>query len=68
MQKVLFIGLVFPESNSTAAGSRMLQLISFFTAKNYEIIFASAAQESPFSDDLAELNIQQVSIELNDKL
>ena len=65
MQKVLFIGLVFPESNSTAAGSRMLQLISFFAAKNYEIFFASAAQESPFSDDLAELNVQQVSIELN---
>ncbi len=65
MQKVLFIGLVYPESNSTAAGSRMLQLICFFAAKNYEIIFASAAQESPFSDDLAELNVQQVSIELN---
>ena len=65
MQKVLFIGLVFPESNSTAAGSRMLQLIAFFKVKKYEIIFASAAQESSFSDDLTELNVQQVSIELN---
>ena len=65
MQKVLFIGLVFPESNSTAAGSRMLQLIAFFKVKKYEIIFASAAQESSYSDDLTELNVQQVSIELN---
>jgi len=62
---VLFIGLVFPESNSTAAGARMLQLLAFFSGKNYEIIFASAAQESLFSDNLTSLNVQQVSIELN---
>ncbi len=66
MQKVLFIGLIFPESNSTAAGTRMLQLVTFFKEKNYEITFASAAQESPFSDDLAQFDVKQVSITLND--
>ncbi len=66
MQKVLIIGLIFPESNSTAAGTRMLQLVTFFKEKNYEIIFASAAQESPFSDDLAQFDVKQVSITLND--
>lgn len=65
MKRVLFIGLVFPESKSTAAGTRMLQLITFFRENNYRIIFASAAQESPFSDDLTKLDVEQVSIELN---
>jgi glycosyltransferase involved in cell wall biosynthesis len=65
MKRVLFIGLVFPESKSTAAGTRMLQLISFFKEHHYQITFASAAQESPFSDDLVQLDIEQVSIELN---
>ena len=65
MKRVLFIGLVFPESSSTAAGTRMLQLITFFKEHNYLITFASAAQESPFSDDLMPLDVEQVSIELN---
>jgi len=65
MKKVLFIGLVFPESTSTAAGSRMLQLTSFFKAQNYEITFASAAQENKHSDDLDKLAITKVAIELN---
>ncbi len=66
MKKVLFIGLVFPESRSTAAGSRMLQLISFFKDTNYEVVFASAAQESEYVDDLNELEIAKVPITLND--
>ncbi len=65
MKKVLFIGLVFPESTSTAAGSRMLQLISFFKENNYEVVFASAAQESSFADDLKVLGVVKVPIELN---
>ena len=65
MKKVLFIGLVFPESKSTAAGSRMMQLISFFKENKYEVFFASAAQESSFADDLRVLGIVKVSIELN---
>ena len=65
MKRVLFIGLVFPESKSTAAGSRMLQLITFFKDHKYHISFASAAQESPFTDDLMQLDVKQISIELN---
>jgi len=65
MKRVLFIGLVFPESRSTAAGTRMLQLVTFFKEHNYNITFVSAAQESPFSDDLAQLDVEQVPIELN---
>lgn len=65
MQKVLFIGLVFPESTSTAAGSRMLQLLNFFLEENYQITFASTAQNSEYVDDLESLGINKVSIELN---
>tara|TARA_R110002073_G_scaffold40547_5_gene115126 strand:- start:248160 stop:249398 length:1239 start_codon:yes stop_codon:yes gene_type:complete len=65
MKTVLFIGLVFPESSSTAAGSRMLQLLSYFKANAYKIVFASAAQQGVFSDDLAALIDAQAAIELN---
>lgn len=65
MQKVLFIGLVFPESTSTAAGSRMLQLLHFFLEQNYQVTFASAAQNREYVDDLEGLGISEISIELN---
>ena len=45
-KKILIIGFVWPEPNSTAAGSRMLQLLLFFKDNNYQITFASTAQES----------------------
>ncbi|MDY7396485.1 glycosyltransferase family 4 protein [Aureibaculum sp. 2210JD6-5] len=63
---VLFIGLVFPESTSTAAGSRMLQLLHFFLAENYKITFASAAQQTEYIDDLESLGVKKVTIKLND--
>jgi len=66
MPKVLFVGLVFPESSSTAAGSRMLQLITFFCEKNYEVTFASAAQAGPNTDELSVIGVKQVNITLND--
>jgi len=67
IQKVLIIGTVFPEPNSSAAGSRMLQLIAAFKVQNYEIIFASAAADSEFMVDLAGLGVEKVSIKLNDE-
>ena len=36
---VLVIGYVFPEPNSSAAGTRMLQLIDFFTPNEKEAGF-----------------------------
>lgn len=65
IKKILIIGFVWPEPNSSAAGSRMMQLISFFKKNNYEITFASAAQDSNFMVDLANFDVQKVSIELN---
>jgi len=63
--KLLIIGLVWPEPKSSAAGTRMIQLINLFLEQDFEIVFASAAQESDFSFDLDSLNIKKEQIELN---
>lgn len=62
---VLIIGYVWPEPNSSAAGSRMLQLIEFFKAENYTVEFASPAAYSPFAVDLKAIGVKQTAITLN---
>ena len=64
--KILIISSVWVEPNSSAAGSRMLQLIRFFQSQNYSIEYASIASESEFSFDLFDLGITQHSIQIND--
>lgn len=66
MKKLLVIGSVWPEPNSSAAGSRMMQLLHFFQSQRYDITFACTAQESGFSVDLAKYNIKAINILLND--
>lgn len=63
--KLLIIGTVFPEPNSSAAGSRMLQLVEVFQQHGYEVTFASAAAESEFAVNLSSIGVQQVSIKMN---
>lgn len=65
-KKLLIIGFVWPEPNSTAAGSRMLQLIEAFQNNDYQIVFVCAASKSDKSFNLEELNIQTFDIQLND--
>ncbi len=65
MQSLLIIGFVWPEPNSSAAGGRMLQLISLFKEMGFEITFASAAQDSDFMVDLKSLGVDKRSIALN---
>jgi len=65
-QKILIIGAVFPEPNSTAAGSRMLQIIEQFQHKNWQINFASTASEGEFSFDFKSLAINSFRIKMND--
>lgn len=64
--KLLIIGTVFPEPNSSAAGTRMLQLIELFQEQNWVITFASAAAESEFATELSAFGVNQISIKLND--
>lgn len=63
--KVLIIGLLWPEPNATAAGTRMMQLIRFFLEQDYRLTFACAAQKSDLSMDLSELSVVSKSIQLN---
>lgn len=65
-KKILIIGFVWPEPNSTAAGSRMLQLLHFFKDNTYQITFASTAQASNYSLDLDALGVLSKNILLND--
>jgi spore coat polysaccharide biosynthesis predicted glycosyltransferase SpsG len=66
MKNLVIIGKVFPEPNSTAAGSRMLQLMDLFLTQNYQITFLSTASISENSFDLNSKNIQFQNIVLND--
>jgi O-antigen biosynthesis protein len=65
LQQVLIIGYVWVEPNSSAAGSRMLQLIEQFLKQNWKVTFASPAQKSEKAASLSSLGIDEVSIELN---
>ncbi|RWU04930.1 glycosyltransferase [Pedobacter chitinilyticus] len=65
-RKVLFIGLVWPEPTSSAAGTRIVQLVQLFLANGDEVHFASAASKSEFSFDLENLGIINHDIKLND--
>lgn len=65
IKKLLIIGFVWPEPNSSAAGGRMMQLISIFKENGFDITFASAAQDSDFMVDLTECGVSKKRIELN---
>lgn len=64
-QHILIIGKVWPEPASSAAGSRMLQLIDIFLEQGWKVSFASAANESEYMADLKSKAIETYSIELN---
>ncbi len=66
-RQLLIIGLVWPEPQSSAAGWRMQQLVDFFLREHYQITFASAAAQSPYSLDLAKMGVQTQTILLNDE-
>jgi len=65
MKTLLVIGYVWPEPNSSAAGSRMLQLLKAFQQQGYAIVYVSPAEESDHAVDLSQLNIRSERIELN---
>ena len=63
--RVLIIGSVWVEPASTAAGSRMLQLLQLFLEQGWELTFASTAAPSAYAFDLESLGINVASIQLN---
>jgi glycosyltransferase involved in cell wall biosynthesis len=63
---ILIIGAVWVEPNSSAAGSRMLQLIMRFLQENWTVTFASTVTRNKNSLDLSAYGIEEVAIKLND--
>lgn len=61
----LIIGYVWPEPASSAAGSRMLQLISALQGFGYAVRFASPAADSEHAVDLTALGVEVSRIALN---
>ena len=65
MIKLLYIGHVWPEPDSSAAGSRTIALLDCFRNEGWEITFACAADESMHMSDLGVRGITSVPIKLN---
>ncbi len=65
MLQILIIGAVWPEPNSSAAGSRMMQLIALFQQQGWHVTFATPAAMSPHAIDLNAHAVAAVPIELN---
>lgn len=63
---VLIIGFVWPEPNSSAAGTRMMQLIASFQKQNWEVVFASAAATSTYMFDIGAIGVKKVTVAVND--
>jgi glycosyltransferase involved in cell wall biosynthesis len=65
IKKLLVLGYVWPEPNSSAAGSHMLSLLTLFIQQGWQITFASPAQQGEHKVDLTELGIDEKSVALN---
>ena len=64
-KKALLLGMVWPEPNSSAAGTRMMQVMALLQEDGYDIVFASVAQESDFSFDFSSTAVVKEKIKLN---
>ncbi len=64
-KKLLIIGYVWPEPNSSAAGTRMMQLIHLFQQYGWHITFASPAKPGEHKAALTQLEVQEHTIKLN---
>jgi glycosyltransferase involved in cell wall biosynthesis len=66
MTQVLIIGYVWPEPCSSAAGTRMMELINLIKQQDWQLCFASPAAIGAHAVDLTDKGIAQESIQLND--
>ena len=64
-QNILIIGFVWPEPNSSAAGTRMEQLLLLFKEWGWSVTFATPALDSNFMIDLEVIGVEKKSIALN---
>lgn len=65
MRKVLVIGYVWPEPNSSAAGYQMLAILRVYRQQGWQVAFATPAQKTAHMVDLADDGITSHEITLN---
>ncbi len=65
-RKVLFIGTVFPEPTSSAAGVRTLSLIRDLRSRGDTLLFASPSDRNSFSEALKSEGVETAQIKPND--
>lgn len=63
--RVVIIGFVWPEPDSSAAGQNMLGIINSFINADWQVTFMTAARESEHAVDLPALGVVRESIALN---
>lgn len=63
--QLLIIGYVWPEPTSSAAGTRMMNLIHFFLELGYKITYATPAVQSNCKVELDKLGIREAEIKVN---
>ncbi len=66
-KSIVIIGFVWPEPETTAAGTRILQLIEIFQKQDFKITFCSTALKTKNSYPLEKLGIETISITLNNR-
>jgi glycosyltransferase involved in cell wall biosynthesis len=64
-KQLLIIGFVWPEPRSSAAGRRMMELITLFQQQGWRVTFASAASKTPHMEELEQKGIATKTIKLN---
>ncbi|PAJ76173.1 glycosyltransferase [Pseudoalteromonas sp. NBT06-2] len=65
MKKILVIGYVWPEPNSSAAGSHMLSILRLFKKQGWQVEFATPAQKTEHMIDLDSEGMTSKEITLN---
>jgi len=65
MNHILFIGHLWPEPDSSAAGYRTMALINACLEQYWQVSFASAAEETLWSEKLQTIGVTCYSIQIN---
>jgi len=65
IKKIIIIGYVWPEPDSSAAGSHMMSILRLFNAQDWQVEFATPAQETEHMADLKAEGITSRHISLN---
>ena len=63
--RIVIIGYVWPEPDSSAAGKNMLTLLTAMREQNHDIVFMTAAADSSHKADLGALGVAVECVRLN---